>query len=84
MRAFAVAFLAFGCIGLSWLSESDSLFGSNLRARRLEGDEDGGRSGFFAAIWALVTGGETNWKEGDDHNISELGAYVFQMTIDGK
>ena len=83
MRVLVVSILVLGWIGLA---TSQPQGGSKLQRRKLQDDENenDGPSGFFAAIWAVLTGAETSWKEGDDHDINDLGAVVLEMTIDGE
>lgn len=84
MRVVPVSVFVFGCIGLTWFASS-SPTGTNLR-RSLQGSEDTsddeGPTGFFAAIWARFFAATKPWEDRDDHDINDLGAFVYEMTID--
>ena len=84
MRALILTTLSLGVIfGLTWKAAATD-DNASLRRRLADPEYNGEGGGFFRSIWALMTGGDTNWKEGDDHNINDLGAFVYEMGITSK
>jgi len=59
-------------------AESDAV---NLRRRAEEGDEP---KGFFSNIVDSMFGDVLQGFDEDDHDINDLGAFVFELTFNGK
>ena len=71
-------------MGLTWKATATDEVTSLRRGLATDPKYDGTGGGLLASLYALLTGGETNWKQGDDHDINDLGAYVYEVKIDGK